>query len=98
MYLLHKNWLICLCIIKVAFDIFMDSVNKVVDKSCDNQFIINLKNVIAEIDGVEGIDSLKTRLFGNKIYVDVEIAANQNLLLKATKKATLKWPINILQY
>jgi len=78
--------IICLCIIKVAFDIFMDSVNKVVDKSCDNEFIINLKSVISEVDGVEGIDSLKTRLFGNKIYVDVEIVANQNLLLKDAHK------------
>lgn len=74
--------IICLCIIKVAFDIFMDSVNKVVDKSCNNEFITNLKDVISEVDGVEGIDSLKTRLFGNRIYVDIEIEANENLLLK----------------
>lgn len=74
--------IICLCIIKVAFDIFMDSVDKMIDKSCNESFIDELKEVILSIDGVLEIDSIKTRLFGSKIYVDIEVGADENLSLK----------------
>lgn len=74
--------IICLCIIKVAFDIFKDSINKMIDRACDDEFIQQLENVILEVDGVLNIDSMKTRLFGNRIYVDVEIGAYEMLSLK----------------
>lgn len=74
--------IICLCIIKVAFDIFMDSVNKMIDRSCGDSFIENIKKLILTIDGVIEIDSIKTRLFGNKIYIDIEVSADENLSLK----------------
>ncbi len=73
--------IICAFIIKVAFDIFKDSVDKMIDKSCSDDFIKKLEQLIFEIDGVISIDSLKTRLFGNKIYIDIEISANANLTL-----------------
>ena len=34
--------------------------------------------------GVENIDLLRTRVFGNKIYVDMEIAADGNKTLDET--------------
>ena len=74
--------IISLCIIKVAYDIFMDSVDKMVDKSCSDEFVSNLKNLVLSVDGVLGIDIMKTRQFGNKMYVDVEIEADENLSLK----------------
>lgn len=74
--------IICICIIKVAFDIFMDSVNKMIDKSCSSEFIEELKEFVLKIDGVQEIDSIKTRLFGNRIYIDIEISADENLTLK----------------
>lgn len=64
---------ICLFILKVAADIFRDSINKMVDKSCDEKTLEEIRNVILSQEGVLGIDDLKTRLFGDKIYVDVEI-------------------------
>lgn len=73
--------LICICIIKVAFDIFIDSINKMVDKSCSDHLIEELKTLVLTVDGVLGIDSIKTRLFGNRIYIDLEISADANLTL-----------------
>ena len=32
-----------------------------------------------ETNGVEGIDDIKTRIFGNKIYIDIEIIADKNI-------------------
>lgn len=74
--------IICLCIIKVSYNIFMDSVDKMVDKACNSDFINKICDLVLSTNGVLNIDLIKTRLFGNKIYIDLEIAANQDLTLK----------------
>lgn len=68
--------LICIMIIKVSYDIVKDAIDKLVDKSCDEETIRKMNTVILEQEGVLGVDLLKTRLFGSKIYVDVEICAD----------------------
>ena len=75
---------ICLFIAKAAFDIFKDAIDKLIDKSCDEETVAKLREVICRQEGVLGIDLLKTRMFGAKIYVDVEIRADGNKLLKET--------------
>lgn len=76
--------IICICIVKVAFDIFIDSIDKMVDKACNDEFLEEIKKLVLETNGVLNIDSIKTRLFGNRIYIDLEISADANLtLLKA---------------
>lgn len=72
---------ICLFIIKVAVDIFRDSINKMTDKACDEQTSSEIRRLITEETGVLGIDDLKTRQFGDKIYIDVEILADGNISL-----------------
>lgn len=67
---------ICIFILKAAYEIFKDAVDKMVDKSCDAQTEQEMRECILEQDGVQGIDMLHTRVFGNKIYVDVEILVN----------------------
>ena len=71
--------IICLLIIKVSLDIFKSAVNKIVDKSCDEDTLDEIRSIILSNENVLGIDSLKTRQFGNKIYVDVEISLDRNL-------------------
>jgi cation diffusion facilitator family transporter len=73
---------ICIFIAKAAYDIFMDAVDKMVDKSCDDETVAKIKEVCESQAGVLDSDSLKTRLFGSKMYVDVEIAADGNKTLK----------------
>lgn len=73
--------IISLCIIKAAYDIFKDGLDKMVDHSCDKETEQNIRNAALKIDGVQGIDDLKTRLFGDKIYVDMEILLNRDLTL-----------------
>lgn len=75
---------ICIFIEKAALDIFMDAVNKMVDKSCDDETLNRLRKCAIGISGVENIDVLRTRVFGNKIYVDMEIAADGNKTLNET--------------
>lgn len=75
--------IISLFICKAAYDIFKDAVDKMVDKSCDEETQNKIKNIVMKQTGVQGIDLLKTRMFGAKIYVDVEIEADGNQTLRA---------------
>ena len=72
---------ICIFILKAAYDIFKDAIDKMVDKACDEETEEELKNCALAQDGVLGIDLLHTRTFGNKIYVDIEISADGNMSL-----------------
>ncbi len=72
---------ICLLIIKAAVDIFMDAIKKMTDQACDSQTEKDIKDFISSCDGVKRVDSLMTRLFGNRIYVIAEIACDKDLPL-----------------
>lgn len=72
---------ICIFIVKAAADIFMDAINKMVDHSCDETTENEMRECAASLDGVLGVDFLQTRVFGNKIYVDIEISADGNISL-----------------
>ena len=78
--------IISLCIIKVSIDIFKDAIDKMVDKSCDKEVIDKVISVIEKNESVKNIDDIKTRQFGNKAYVDVEISVDEHLLLKDAHK------------
>ena len=54
----------------------MDAIDKMIDKACDEETEKQLRDCALAVDGVEGIDLLMTRVFGNKTYVDIEICAN----------------------
>ena len=75
---------ISLFILKAAIDIYRESLNSLVDKSADPKLAEQIRAEILSVEGVERIDDLKTRLFGNKMYVDVEIAAKGELTLEAS--------------
>ena len=69
-------------IAKAAFDIFKDAMNKMVDRACDEQTEQRLCERVMAHEGVLGIDLLRTRMFGNRIYVEIEIRADAALSLQ----------------
>ena len=75
---------ICVFIIKASYDIFKDAIDKMVDKSCDDSMVAQLRNTVLTQQGVIRVDDLTTREFGNRIYVDVEIAADGRKTLQET--------------
>lgn len=74
--------IICVCILKVAFDIVRDSISKMMDTSCGADWDREMTEFILSCQGVEAVDLLQSRKFGDKIYLDVEIAVDGNLKLK----------------
>lgn len=73
-------------IVKAAYDIFMDAVNKLVDHSCDEETERQIYDRVMQNEEITRIDSLHTRIFGNKIYVDIEIAVNGSYTLEKSHK------------
>ena len=69
-------------IVKAAFDIFKDAIDKMVDHSCDEETEKQIYDCVMKNENVLGIDLLQTRVFGNKIYVDVEIQADASYTLQ----------------
>ena len=73
---------ICVFIAKAAFDIFRDAVNKMVDHSCDEETETAIRLCAVEQPEVARIDLLRTREFGNRIYIEMEIAVDGELPLR----------------
>ena len=59
-----------------------DSMDKLVDHSCDEETERAMKECVLRHEAVLGIDLLHTRIFGNKIYVDIEIEADASYTLR----------------
>lgn len=73
--------IICIFIFRSAYDIFSDAVRKMVDHSCSEETEREIYDLAAAQAGVLRVDMIKTRIFGNKIYVDIEISADPTLTL-----------------
>ena len=73
--------IICIFILKVAINIFMDSIGKMTDKACDESVVDEIRAVVSAQGAIHRIDQIKTRLFGDKIYVDLEIGVNGDATL-----------------
>ncbi|MBR6073408.1 MAG: cation transporter [Bacilli bacterium] len=78
--------IIFIFIIKASIEIFNDAVSKVVDHSCDEEIENEIYNYVINHKDVIDIDLLRTRLFGNKIYVDLEIQLKGDLTLNKAHK------------
>lgn len=74
--------IICLFILKVSYDILKDAISNMLDTACDDAFEAELRQFVENQQDVQRVDLLHTRLFGNKVYMDVEIGVDGNMLLR----------------
>lgn len=70
---------ICLFIMKAAWEIGMSSVDKLVDKSLSEEEEHEIIDAILGVKGVMDINDLKTRQFADKKYIDVVICVKDEL-------------------
>ncbi len=74
--------IICLFIFKAAYDIFRDAISQMVDHACSEEMEAAICQCAAEQADVIRVDLIHTRVFGNKIYVDIEISADGSMPLR----------------
>ena len=75
--------IIALFIFRVAVRIFRDAIDQMVDHSASEETEAAFRETAMEQPGVQGVELLRTRMFGNRVYVDLEIAADPGLSLAA---------------
>jgi len=73
---------ICAFIAKAAFDIFREAVDKMVDRSADPATEAAVRACVQAHGDVRRVDLLRTREFGNRLYVELEIAVDADLSLR----------------
>lgn len=70
-----------LLVMKVAVDIYIQSVKELIDTAADKETVDSLRKTINAVEGVKGIDDLKTRMHASRLYVDVEVSVDGRLTL-----------------
>lgn len=65
--------IICIFVIKAALSIFRGAVNKMVDQACDPTTADAIKKAALACMPDLSMGNFRTRLFGDKIYVEMEI-------------------------
>lgn len=74
--------IVSILVIKVGIDLYIKSVRELVDESADDTINKNIKKITLRTPGVRGVKTLKTRTFGNRIYVDLEIYVDSHITVK----------------
>ena len=69
---------ICAFILKASFDILRDALRRMMDTSCGPDFDEKISELVSRQEGVEAVDAIQSRMFGNRIYIDLEIAVDRN--------------------
>lgn len=70
-----------LLVMKVAVDIYIQSIKELIDTAADKETVEELRQCIQSVEGVLAIDDLKTRMHASRLYVDVEIGVDRYLSL-----------------
>ena len=79
-------------IVKAAVEIFADAMRKMTDRSCDDETQEALRQCARQCGGVEGVETIKTRLFGNRIYAEMTVCVAATMSsAQAFEVACLVW-------
>lgn len=68
--------IVSLLIIRVGIQIWLKASEGLVDTAAPSKIVEEIEQLTMAVDGVKEINSLKTRLFGNRLYVDIDIAVD----------------------
>lgn len=61
------------------YDICADACKRMIDASGDKSAVECIQNAILQIPDVWSLDLMKTRQFGSKLYVDVEVTLDRSM-------------------
>ena len=86
---------ICLIIIKSSIEIFINAISQMLDTSCDQNTINEITNFIKKDKSIIDVTNIKTRLFGSKMYIEVEVLIDGKKTLKDVNNIITKIHDNI---
>ena len=71
--------IVSIFIIKMGIDLYLKSIRGLVDESADEHIVEKIEEITSSVKEVKSITDLKTRVFGSKIYVDIDITVDGNI-------------------
>lgn len=71
--------IICAFILKAAWEVIKNAIDNMMDTPCTPETEEAIRSLAKKQDGVANIDMLITRKFGNRAYVELEIAVSPEL-------------------
>jgi len=74
-------FIICLFIFRSAAELCVAAADRLVDKAADEATEKKITDIALTSGGVLRVDVLRTRLYGNRIFVEMEIAVDSSLTL-----------------
>ncbi len=80
--------IISIFIFKAAYEICADACKQMIDASGDKSVVECIKNAILQNPNVLSLDLLKTRQFGSKLYVDVEVTLDHSMSFEQAHKVS----------
>ncbi len=82
--------IICFIIVKVAFDIAKTGFDQLIDTSASKETEDKIRKIINGYEKIKKIDVLRTRQFGSKVYVDIEVQVDKNMEFEEVHDLTHK--------
>ena len=73
---------ISILIIKIGVEFYLKAVHELVDASVSPELLQQIEQIVLNTPGVYGLKDIKSRIFGNKFYVDITITVDGNLPLR----------------
>jgi cation diffusion facilitator family transporter len=71
--------LIALFIFRSAYQMAKENIDYLMGKSADKNLILEIANVALKVEGVRGLNELKSHYVGNKFHVEIHIDVDKNL-------------------
>lgn len=87
--------IICVFIVKVSYDIVKDGIVKLLDTSCGEDYEKRMADHISSQEGVVCVDLLRSRMFGNKVYIDLEIQVDGDKSLREAHEVAERVHANV---
>lgn len=81
---------IAVLIMKVSYDIAKQSIGQLIDEYAGDEIHMEIEKIVENIEGVEGIDELKTRQHASKVFVDINIIVSNEISVRESHKIAQK--------
>jgi cation diffusion facilitator family transporter len=71
--------LIALFIFRSAYSMAKENIDYLMGKSADKSLILEIANAALKVEGVQGLNELKSHYVGNKFHIEIHIDVDKNL-------------------
>ncbi len=71
--------LIAIFILRSGYQIAKENIDYLMGRAADDNLILEIANITLKIDGVKGLNELKSHYVGNKFHVEIHIDVDKNV-------------------